>query len=667
MKLFRLFLFLTFSMCSFALIGQSCALGDLSIRLNPCNGNEFSINYDFTFSNPASSRYRLFVDGEEIGIFPYHQRNMNIVLDGLQPRAIQVRVEDSEDTDCSVEQAFNFLGCDAGSCELTINSVDTEGSTCSGDGTFDMEVEFSYNGAGDDLLNVYANGNFLLQVLPEDSSGLYLFAFLKSNNLDGTELITISVADNPACSADLIFETVECSGCNIFNIDVTIDDCSNGEFYATINFDVINTTSSFILGGNGETYGNFGYDELPVTIGPLPASPDIEYEFLIIDLDAAQCFNFEYVGVVVCNDTECLVTNLTADNMTCNGESAYDIEIDFNASGTSSDNFDITLNGNVVATITSGDLPFLLQNIDAVTPGEDIITVCSTEDAGCCETIRIQRPNCSCELADLQVVNAGCEDNEEDYFVELALSSSLGAGTSFDVFINGAIFTTVNDVQGSIVLNDISLGAGDTDEITVCSVIDDACCISVNVTKPDCEFICPIENVTATAGECEELLFPATVSVVYTGAGTDNLVIEVNGVAAGTFTAGSFPVILSGLPGDGETTHDIEVFTSDRRCSESFELEPVSCSSSVNEGALNGEISSRIYNGELILEYSIAGLEMTDCSLIDMSGRVLWSQKEVEFAGNGSRRFLVNGLSNGVYILRMSNENFVYVNKILAR
>lgn len=667
MKLFRLFLFLAFSSLSLSLMAQSCALGDLSIRLNPCNGDEFSINYDFTFSNTTSSRYRLFVDGEEIGVFHYHQRGMSIVLDGLQPRTIPVRIEDSENPNCNVEQTFNFLGCDPGLCDLTIKSVDTEGSTCSGDGTFDMEVEFSYNGSGDDLLNVYANGTFLLQVSPEDSSGLYLFAFLKSNNLDGTELITLSAADNPACNSDFIFETVECVGCNIFNIEVTINDCSNGEFYATINFDVVNSMSSFILGGNGETYGNFDYDELPVTIGPLTASPDIDYEFLIIDLDAAQCFNFEYVGVVVCNDAQCLIGNLSAQNMECNGESAYDIEIDFNPSGTSSDNFEVTLNGNIVAVITSADLPFSIQNIDALTPGEDIITVCSTEDAGCCETIRVQRPNCFCEISDVQVVNVGCEDNEEDYFVALALSSSLGAGTSFDIFVNGTLFTTVNDIQGSIVINDINLGAGDTDEITICSALSNACCIIVNVTKPDCTPVCPIESTTATVGACDGLLFPATVSIVYSGIGTDNLIIEVNGVSRGTFAANSFPVTISGLLGDGETVHNIGVFTSDKSCSASFELEPVSCSSSVNEGELNGEISSRIYNGELILDYTLGGFERTDCSLIDMSGRILWSQKAVEFTGKGSQKFPVNGLSNGVYILRMHNENFVYMNKILAR
>ena len=665
MKIIRLFLFLFLTSFTFNIMAQSCELENLTVRLNPCDGEEFSINYDFTFSDPTSSEYRLFVDGEEIGVYPYHIRNVEVALDGLVPRNILVRVEDSTNAGCSAETSFNFLGCDPGSCNITINNVDTDNSSCNGDGTFDIVVDYDFSFANGTLLNVYANGVWIETVEAVDTQSLYLLSFIKGAG--GIETLTLSVADFPACSAEFDFETVDCSGCNISNIEVEISDCSNGEFYATIDFDIVNSTSTFILGGNGETYGNFSYDDLPVTIGPLTASPDIEYEFLIIDVNASQCFNFYNLGVVVCNDAECLITNLSADNMACNGESAYDITINFDASGTPSNDFEISLNGNVIDTVTLADLPYLIENIEATSPGSDIVTICAVGDTECCETINIQRPNCSCELSSLQVLSVGCEDNDEDYFVELRLVSSLGAGTSFEVSVNGITFTTLNDVQGTFELRDINLGVGAVDNITICSTLDPDCCISVDVTKPNCEFVCPIEAVEVIAGACDGLLFPATITVDYTGADTDFLIIEVNSVIVGTFPASSFPGTVSGLLGDGETDYNVEVFTADRSCSQSFLLEAVDCSLSITEGVLNGEISSRIYNGELIMDYSVQSLERADCSLIDMSGRTLWSQKNVELNGTGSQRFQVNGLTNGVYILRMNNENFVYVNKILAR
>ncbi len=665
MKIIKLFLLLFLSSFAFNMMAQSCELDNLTVLLNPCDGEEFSINYDFTFSEPTSSEYRLFVDGEEIGVYPYHLRNIEVALEGALPRNITVRVEDSTDSDCFAETSFNFLGCDPGSCSITINDVDTESSSCFGDGTFDIDVDYDFSVENGTLLNVYANGVWIETVEANDTQSLYLLSFIKG--VGDIETLTISVADFPACSAEFEFETVECSGCNISNIEVEISDCSNGEFYATIDFDIVNSTSTFILGGNGETYGNFSYDELPVTVGPLAASPDIEYEFLIIDVDASQCFNFYNLGVVVCNEFQCQISNLSADNMTCNGESAYDVMINFDASGTPSNDFEISFNGSVIDTVNIDDLPYLIENIEATTPGSDEVTVCAIGDEECCETINIQRPNCSCELSEIEVLSVGCEDNEEDYFVELRLESSLGAGTSFDVTVNGIAFTTLIDVQGTFEIRDIILGTGDVDEITICSTLDPTCCISVDVTKPNCETACPIESIEVTAGACDELLFPATITIDYTGEDTDFLIIEVNGDIVGTFPASSFPGTVSGLLGDGETDYNVEVFTEDRSCSQSFTLEAVDCSSSITEGVLNGEISSRIYNGELIMDYSIQSFERADCSLIDMSGRTLWSQKNVELNGTGSQRFQVNGLTNGVYILRMNNENFVYVNKILAR
>ena len=90
-------------------------------------------------------------------------------------------------------------------------------------------------------------------------------------------------------------------GCEIANLTYTLTECdSSGNFLFILDFDFQNTgNEGFHVQGNGNNYGNFSYDNVPVQIGPFP-SDDTEYEFVVIDNGHPDCSASIVPGNVNC-------------------------------------------------------------------------------------------------------------------------------------------------------------------------------------------------------------------------------------------------------------------------------------------------------------------------------------------------------------------------------
>jgi hypothetical protein len=52
------------------------------------------------------------------------------------------------------------------------------------------------------------------------------------------------------------------------------------------------------------THGVFSYDDLPVTIGPLPGDNTTNWQFLIQDIANPGCFGVDLLGPVFCDTTD---------------------------------------------------------------------------------------------------------------------------------------------------------------------------------------------------------------------------------------------------------------------------------------------------------------------------------------------------------------------------
>jgi hypothetical protein len=644
---------------------QDCNLSQLTVRQNPCVGSSFSVNYDFTFSNTTSSQYRLLVEGNEIGVFPYHIRNQTVVLEGTVARNVVLRVEDSQDPNCFATVNFEFLGCNPGDCALQISGIDP--GSCSGDGTFDLDFTLNYQGVPDPSFNLYSNGIYIGKRSIVSGEEVSLLNFIKSWNEENTETLTVSVEDFPACSQSVTFDSdlVSCAGCNVYNMEVEVFNCGGGQFFATINFEKQGGAASFFLGGNGTTYGNFSYDDLPVTVGPLNATPSISYEFIVFDGSNPLCFTFYDLGVVVCNDPLCLVEDLREVSRKCTESDTYDLTIDFEGQGSPNGEYEVSVNGTLVASIVLDDLPYTLVGLPTEGMGIDEITVCAAGDVGCCASISVEKPNCVCEITNFSVLSTGCEDSETEYFASFSFSATEGAGETFTLFVNG-IPRDITVSSSSFTLNNLPIAGGVEDEFRLCSQLDPSCCSVIVLEKPDCTPPCSIDAVTVEAGECDGILFTASVQVSYSGNPSDILVIEVNGEVKGAFPAFVFPINVGELAGDGVTEHDFTISVLGSNCQGNFILDPVNCSSSIKGGYIPGTLESRYYAGNLWLDFSLNQGQKVHCYLTDIRGRRIYAQENLVLAGQGTVQLYAGELIKGIYFLTIHSDQFMYVNKFLA-
>jgi hypothetical protein len=144
---------------------------------------------------------------------------------------------------------------------------------------------------GDTYLGFYSFENVPVELahFPANETGRYVVTICES---DGTECCSSFEFSGPVCGEP---------ECSIFNLEYTLTECDTADqFYFILNFDFTNTGGEgFNVVGNGNQYGNFSYENLPVQIGPFP-SDDTQYEFLVSDAANPGCFEVIEPGIVNC-------------------------------------------------------------------------------------------------------------------------------------------------------------------------------------------------------------------------------------------------------------------------------------------------------------------------------------------------------------------------------
>jgi hypothetical protein len=63
------------------------------------------------------------------------------------------------------------------------------------------------------------------------------------------------------------------------------------EFFIMIDFDHQNNSDQFILTGNGNTYGTYSYEDLPIQVGPFNGATPIDLGFVATDANNIFCFD----------------------------------------------------------------------------------------------------------------------------------------------------------------------------------------------------------------------------------------------------------------------------------------------------------------------------------------------------------------------------------------
>ncbi|MEL7421616.1 MAG: T9SS type A sorting domain-containing protein [Bacteroidota bacterium] len=402
----------------------SCEIFDLFIEGSDCDqaGNYFlditfesNINGPFVVLNQATAESQIVtIDELPVTFGPYN-------IDEIQTSLIIVY--EATSNSCLTEELYVQECEQSGECGFS--NIFAEPYECV-DGEFLVDVEFDNPGGGP--LGFYIFGDGMIFGPYQYGEPFYTFG-----PLDGSEqthdILILDIAD-PACFGTYEFDYVCSDECNITEVVAEVTECDGEVFGIALNVIGSNLGEQFIVVGNGNNYGTFSYNDLPIFLGPFEGDNETVYEFGVIDLSHPTCTNFTEVGPVNCQP--CNISNL-AYEVGCSDDS-YQLTFEFTIENADSDLFRLLIGGEQVETFAynaSGvytiDLPYSVNG--------NSIRVEDFLNELCGETIDFEIPCCS--LGDIleEFAVGDCQPNGEYYFV---LNEFSGGNLSDSIVINYA-------------------------------------------------------------------------------------------------------------------------------------------------------------------------------------------------------------------------------------
>ncbi len=329
--------------------------------------------------------------------------------------------------------------------------------------------------------------------------------------------------------------------CSINNATVSSQGCQENNFFsAVIDFDVENPGSGFTIMGNGQNYGTFSYDELPVSISGLIGDCQFEYSFIVRDIDDPLCSILLDLGSVCC---ECFVDITDVEVSDCQlNIGGYSIFLDANPM---IDSVVIMNNDTLYGTVSTEDFPFFIANPWGIGNFKSDLKICASNDSTCCDQMTIYNP-CTCNLSNPVFSFANCDADDETFFITLDFEYSDMASDSFSLGYFG-------NFLGSYAYQDLPVTVGPIDfgeniELLVLDSSDPFCFMEAGIgTIQDCDFQCAIYNTFAEAMPCDGDTYEMVVSFETADLTGSQFEIIVDDISYGIFDYGDTQYTISGV------------------------------------------------------------------------------------------------------------------------
>ncbi|HNL30284.1 MAG TPA: hypothetical protein PKL94_09995, partial [Saprospiraceae bacterium] len=211
----------------------------------------------------------------------------------------------------------------------------------------------------------------------------------------------------------------------------------------------------FTIQGNGVNYGNFGYADLPVVLGPFKGSNTKVWEFKVKDIQYPDCYKVKELGKVDCGD-ECEIKNLVVDLGNCTSDSTYSIYINFAVEKPGRTHFKLFANGQYFGTFAYDSLPLNLSDFPQSGNTHDWLKVCDNEKEDCCKTKEFKSPKCGGNIANIYNLNAKIVNCVNGVFnVELSFKHHSTGTKGYRVSGNGKQYGVFDYSQNPLVLGPI--------------------------------------------------------------------------------------------------------------------------------------------------------------------------------------------------------------------
>ena len=335
--------------------GLDCEFGTVEVEVLPCgDGGYFKVNIDFDYANVGNEGFKIQGNGNDYGDFNYEDLPVtisNLLGDGTTE--YEFVVTDNQFEDCSNWAGIDPVDCGVGDCyisELNIDDYPCE------EGQYNVYLNFEYEDVSEEGFRLFVNED-LFDEFDYADLPLNIGPFIGDGEAEYLFVVRDIISED--CASDKWFGPIDCgeTGCNIWDMEATILPCNEeSEFNVLINFLYENTgDDGFAIRGNGNNYGSYEYNELPVELGPFLADGETEYEFEARDNQLEGCLDWTSIDPFDC-DTAVQIDNLNLNMVDCEGNN-YFLVVDFDYLNEGEDGFIISGNGLKPTTFDYDELP----------------------------------------------------------------------------------------------------------------------------------------------------------------------------------------------------------------------------------------------------------------------------------------------------------------------
>lgn len=283
-----------------------CEISNIEMVDYNCDDNyKKNITFSFDHTNASSNSYTVDINGFKNGSFQYQN---SIIIDSVTLRdtfflesldllcdsVFLITIYDSNNDDCLGYDIFTSPCCE--NCE--IGEIFITEVECSSNSTIDFNLDFEYSKNRQDSFSIYRDfmliGKYNISDLPLK---------IEDFPIVSTEFDSITICmDGDRCCNEKVFEIPDCQyfDCSISEVNYTEIFDTMGKFWINIDFNFENTSEKFSISGNGNNYGSYNFNDLPIILGAFNCDDSLDLEFEIKDMEAEGCTYIFKPGEIIC-------------------------------------------------------------------------------------------------------------------------------------------------------------------------------------------------------------------------------------------------------------------------------------------------------------------------------------------------------------------------------
>ena len=438
--------------------------------------------------------------------------------------------------------------------------------------------------------------------------------------------------------------------CGFSNLEITTSDCNDAnQVNAIIDFDFVGQgNDGFTVQGNGTNYGNFSYEDLPITIENINANCELEYEFIIKDIQVPDCIIFSDFGTICC-ENNCSLSINDFEVGECNDDMFF-VQFFANAQSTSGDSIVVTSGDDFFGTYPLNEGLVTVEGIDLGESFLATLEICVQGNENCCETISFENP-CQC-IFNITTEVVECSSSDSTYYAVI----NFDANVSSDSFLIG----NSDNFLGTFAYADLPVTVGplsfDDDEKEIL-IVDSGNFFCFNSAflgiVNDCDIQCQLYNTFAEATQCEDNEYYIDFEFDGEDVVGSTFFVEIGGEAFGPYAYGQSFYSAGPIPSNcGEAPTLFVIDASDELCSDFYNFpEPICCAD-----CFFSDVSLEVIcdDASVFLEYSFvnAGVTNDDTYQIVINDLVFGP---FEY-GDDPEPLDLGALSDGEYLFTISDN-----------